>query len=84
MRSERIFELKIHIYLNKKIDKELIDKVINLKEKRGLNKAIIKLLKEYEEYENQLELFEKKSSLRLLFFIIVETISRISESKFCK
>jgi hypothetical protein len=60
MRSERIFELKIHIYLNKEIDKELIKKVINLKEKRGLNKAIIKLLKEYEEYENQLELFEKK------------------------
>lgn len=60
MRSKRIFELKIHIYLNKKIDKELIEKVINLKEKRGLNKAIIKLLKEYEEYENQLELFEKK------------------------
>jgi hypothetical protein len=60
MRSERIFELKIHIYLNKEIDKELIEKVINLKEKRGLNKAIIKLLKEYEEYENQLNLFEKE------------------------
>jgi hypothetical protein len=60
MRRERIFELKIHIYLNKEIEKELIKKVINLKEKRGLNKAIIKLLKEYEEYENQLELFEKK------------------------
>jgi hypothetical protein len=60
MRSERIFELKIHIYLNKEIDKELIEKVMNLKEKRGLNKAIIKLLKEYEEYENQLNLFEKE------------------------
>lgn len=60
MRSERFYELKIHIYLNKQIDKELIEKVINLKEKRGLNKAIIKLLKEYEEQENQLNLFDKK------------------------
>lgn len=60
MRSERIFELKIHIYLNKEIDKELIEKVMNLKEKRGLNKAIIKLLKKYEEYENQLNLFEEQ------------------------
>lgn len=60
MRSERIFELKIHIYLNKEIDKELIEKVVNLKEKRGLNKAIVKLLKEYEEHENQLNLFEKE------------------------
>ena len=60
MRSEKIFELKIHMYLNREIDKELIEKVINLKEKRGLNKAIIKLLKEYEEHENQLNLFEKE------------------------
>ena len=60
MRSERIFELKIHIYLNKQIDKDLIEKVINLKEKRGLNRAIVKLLKEYEENENQLNLFEEK------------------------
>ena len=58
MRSEHFFEMKIHIYLNKSIDKELIDKVINLKKKRGLNKAIIKLLKEYE--EEQIELFEKE------------------------
>lgn len=58
MRSEHFFEMKIHIYLNKSIDKELIDKVINLKNKRGLNKAIIKLLKEYE--EEQIELFEKE------------------------
>lgn len=60
MRSEKIFELKIHMYLNREIDKELIEKVINLKEKRGLNKAIIKLLREYEEDENQLNLFEKE------------------------
>lgn len=60
MRSDHIFEMKIHLYLNKNIDKELIDKVINLKNKRGLNKAIIKLLKEYEEYENQLNLLEKE------------------------
>ena len=60
MRSKRIFELKIHIYLNKEIDKELISKVIGLKERRGLNKAIIKLLNEYEEKENQLNLFEKE------------------------
>lgn len=58
MRSEHFFEMKIHIYLNKSIDKELIDKVIKLKNKRGLNKAIIKLLKEYE--EEQIELFEKE------------------------
>jgi hypothetical protein len=60
MRSEKIFELKIHMYLNREIDKELIEKVINLKEKRGLNRAIIKLLKEYEEDENQLNLFGKE------------------------
>lgn len=48
------------MYLNKEIDKELIEKIVNLKEKRGLNKAIIKLLKEYEEFENQLNLFEKE------------------------
>lgn len=58
MRSDHIFEMKIHLYLNKNIDKELINKVINLKNKRGLNKAIIKLLKEYE--EEQIELFEKE------------------------
>ena len=60
MRSKSIFEMKIHIYLNKEIDKELISKVIRLKERRGLNKAIIKLLNEYEEKENQLNLFEKE------------------------
>lgn len=60
MRSERFFELKIHIYLNKQIDQELIEKVINLKEKRGLNRAIIKLLKQYEENEDQLNLFDNK------------------------
>ena len=60
MRSKSIFEMKIHIYLNKEIDKELISKVIKLKERRGLNKAIIKLLNEYEEKENQLNLFEKE------------------------
>lgn len=58
MRSDHIFEMKIHLYLNKNIDKELINKVISLKNKRGLNKAIIKLLKEYE--EEQIELFEKE------------------------
>lgn len=58
MRSDHIFEMKIHLYLNKNIDKELINKVINLKNKRGLNKAIIKLLKEYK--EEQIELFEKE------------------------
>ena len=58
MRSEHLFEMKIHIYLNKNMDKDLIEKVINLKNKRGLNKAIIKLLKEYE--EDQLDLFEKE------------------------
>lgn len=60
MRSERFFELKIHIYLNKHIDQELIEKVINLKEKRGLNRAIIKLLKQYEENEDQLNLFDNQ------------------------
>jgi len=58
MRSEHLFEMKIHIYLNKNMDRDLIEKVINLKNKRGLNKAIIKLLKEYE--EDQLDLFEKE------------------------
>lgn len=58
MRSDHIFEMKIHLYLNKNIDKELINKIINLKNKRGLNKAIIKLLKEYK--EEQIELFEKE------------------------
>lgn len=58
MRSDHIFEMKIHIYLNKNMDRDLIEKVINLKNKRGLNKAIIKLLKEYE--EDQLDLFEKE------------------------
>lgn len=58
MRSDHIFEMKIHLYLNKNIDKELINKVVNLKNKRGLNKTIIKLLKEYE--EDQIELFEKE------------------------
>ena len=58
MRSKHLFEMKIHIYLNKNMDRDLIEKVINLKNKRGLNKAIIKLLKEYE--EEQIELFEKE------------------------
>ena len=58
MRSEHLFEMKIHVYLNKNMDRDLIEKVINLKNKRGLNKAIIKLLREYE--EDQLDLFEKE------------------------
>lgn len=58
MRSHHCFEMKIHIYLNKEIDKELIEKILKLKSKRGLNKAIIKLLKEYKEENNQIELFK--------------------------
>lgn len=58
MRSHHCFEMKIHIYLNKKIDAELIEKVINLKNQRKLNKAILKLLREYEEEEKQIELFK--------------------------
>lgn len=58
MRSHHCFEMKIHIYLNKQIDAELIEKVISLKSKRRLNKAILKLLREYEEEGNQIDLFK--------------------------
>ena len=53
--------MNIYLYLNNKLDRDVIEKVKNLKEKRKLNSIVMKLLREYiEEEEKQIELFEKE------------------------
>lgn len=53
-------EINIHLYLRTDINKNVIERIKQLKSKRKLNKIIINLLNEYIENENQLELFSKE------------------------
>lgn len=57
MRRSKFTEMNIYIYLNNEIDYDLIDKIKKLKSERKLNSVVIKLLREYIEKENQLNLF---------------------------
>lgn len=61
MRKNVVTEMNIYLYLNNQLDRDVIEKVKNLKEKRKLNSIVMKLLREYiEEEEKQMELFEKE------------------------
>lgn len=61
MRKNVCTEMNIYLYLNNNLDKDIIQKVKYLKDKRKLNSIVMKLLREYIEEENeQFELFEKE------------------------
>lgn len=61
MRKNVCTEMNIYLYLNNNLDKDIIQKVKYLKERRKLNSIVMKLLREYiEEESEQFELFEKE------------------------
>lgn len=61
MRKNVCTEMNIYLYLNNNLDKDIIEKVKYLKERRKLNNIVMKLLREYiEEESKQFELFEKE------------------------
>lgn len=61
MRKNVCTEMNIYLYLNNNLDKDIIQKVKYLKDKRKLNSIVMKLLREYiEEESEQFELFEKE------------------------
>lgn len=61
MRKNVVTEMNIYLYLNNQLDKDIIEKVKSLKERRKLNSIVMRLLREYiEEESEQFELFEKE------------------------
>lgn len=61
MRKNVYTEMNIYLYLNNNLDKDIIQKVKYLKDKRKINSIVMKLLREYiEEESEQFELFEKE------------------------
>ena len=61
MRKNVCTEMNIYLYLNNNLDRDIMEKVKYLKDKRKLNSIVMKLLREYiEEESEQLELFEKE------------------------
>jgi hypothetical protein len=61
MRKNVCTEMNIYLYLNNNLDRDIIEKVKYLKDKRKLNSIVMKLLREYiEEESEQFELFEKE------------------------
>lgn len=60
MRKNVCTEMNIYLYLNNNLDKDIINKIKSLKKRRKLNSIVIKLLREYEEEEKQIEMFKKE------------------------
>ena len=69
MRRKGVFsETNVYFYLHNEYDRDVIEQVKILKEKRKLNALVIRLLKEHFEYERQLlisDLTEKYEVLGL-------------------
>lgn len=88
MRRAGLFvETNVYFYLHKELDRDVIEQVKILKEKRKLNPLIVRLLKEHFENERQeliADLDEKKNLLGLDFSSellnksVVSTLSRTS------
>lgn len=60
MRKNVVTEMNIYLYLNNQVDKDVIEKIKKLKERRKLNGIVMKLLREYIEQDEQYDLFEKE------------------------
>ena len=69
MRRKGVFsETNVYFYLHNEYDRDVIEQVKILKEKRKLNSLVVRLLKEHFEYERQLlisDLTEKYEVLGL-------------------